>query len=297
MALLMQSKRPIFYTKNSVPLHWITARNPCSATLIDALGADSKNHTAGSIAGSRSSASSRLTSARRPQLPNWILNELLVKGEPRRIREFLQTTITQPDAINLGTEPDKQSWLRIHDALLNNNTVELGFFRIRFEIAWEPPLPVLDRLDKSFPDLTFEFEWIDFDAAFYDRLEKGELVTVPFPEEPPHSWNYPRLDPYQQGEPARLYSGLRLVAVLGPRLVPSAEATGKPVFLHRDITDAVLVLIQRLMEAALAAGDIPRPQLVESLLRSCGYDEFADRVTRRSRNVLIRPNEKRNDRK
>lgn len=183
----------------------------------------------------------------------------------------------------------RRNWRRIHSAAFNNNTIDLGFFRLRFETAWVPPLSVLDRLKQSFPDLWFQFEWIDLDATFYERREQGELLRVPVREHPPHSWNYPKIDPYQHGKPEWLYSGIRLVAVLGPGLVAHAEAAQKFVFFHRDITDALLVIIPRLMEVALAAGDVPLQDLVEELLRSCGYHDFADWVARRKRYLLIRP--------
>jgi hypothetical protein len=218
-------------------------------------------------------------------LPNWIQNELLLKGDPRRIRKFLETTITQPDAIKVGVEPGDANWMGIHDVKVNYSTVNLGFLRIRFETAWIPPLPVLDRLKESFPDLTFEFEWIDFDATVYERVETNERESNP--EEHPHSWNYPNVDPYQFQQPQWLHSSLRLLAILAPPLVATAEASQKPFTLYgRDIVDAMLVLIPRLITAALADGDIPHRQLVESLLRSCGYGDFANCVARHKENTL-----------
>ena len=138
-------------------------------------------------------------------------------------------------------------------------------------------------------------DWIDFDATVYERIEAGELVEMPAPEILPHWWNYPNIDPYQHGEPDWLLCGMRILAILGPALVANAKASQKPYCLHRDITDAVLVIIPRLIEAAFAAGDIPHGHLVERLLRSCGYDGFADRVARAQKNALIPPKGLRND--
>jgi hypothetical protein len=232
-------------------------------------------------------------------LPNWIQNELLLKGDPCRIRKFLETTMTRADAIKIGVRSGDANWMRVYDVNLNYGTVDLGFLRIRFETAWVPPLPVLDLLKESFPDLTFEFEWIDFDATFYERLETGKLeLRESNPEEHPHSWNYPKVDPYQFEQPQWLHSSLRLLAILAPPLVATAEASQKPfTWYGRDIVDAMLVLIPRLITAALAAGDIPHREMVESLLRSCGYSDFANCVAKAQKNALTPPKGTRSDEK
>jgi Ferredoxin-like domain in Api92-like protein len=214
-------------------------------------------------------------------LANCILNDLFLKGDPVRIEEFLRRHIPLPQAIKIGRVPGGANWFDIDYVNLNTRTIDLGFFRIMFETGWVPALPVLDRLKESFPDLTFEFDWTDLDANPYEGfVEKSN------PEKHPHSWNYPKVDPYQFEQPQWLHSSLRLLAILAPPLVATAEATQKPfTWYGRDIADAMLVLIPRLITAALAAGDIPQRQLVESLLRSCGYDDFANCVATHKENT------------
>lgn len=93
-----------------------------------------------------------------------------------------------------------------------------------------------------------------------------------------------------------MHRGLRLLATLAPPLIATAEATQKPFSLYgRDIVDAMLALIPRLISAALTAPDIPHPQLEESLLRSCGYDDFADCVAKARKKAPIEPKGTRND--
>lgn len=72
-------------------------------------------------------------------MPNWILNELVLKGDPRRIHEFLETTIPQPNTVEIGVEPGGADWVRIYDVKLNHRTVDLSFLRIRFETAASSP--------------------------------------------------------------------------------------------------------------------------------------------------------------
>ena len=56
--------------------------------------------------------------------------------------------------VNWGTK-----WNACHPAIAFEGTMPSGQVEITFDTAWDAPIPVFRKIARTFPTLTFEFEW------------------------------------------------------------------------------------------------------------------------------------------
>jgi hypothetical protein len=157
-------------------------------------------------------------------MSTWIINRLLVKSDPARLREFLDAVKSEgqpfdfdllvpvPELIThvsygfmtidgqeveqwyttddghhrLFTPQEEQEleqlgyrrwggWFLANwgtnrnacDIQLDESSVHSGYVVIQFETAWNPPWPILRRLQDMFSDLGFACRWFSEDESFY----------------------------------------------------------------------------------------------------------------------------------
>jgi hypothetical protein len=60
---------------------------------------------------------------------------------------------------------------------LDESTVDLGYVVIRFQTAWAPLVPIVERLRDMFPDIAFSREWCAEDE-FLDRYYPSASTAV-----------------------------------------------------------------------------------------------------------------------
>jgi hypothetical protein len=125
-------------------------------------------------------------------LTEWVCNQLVAKGDPARIREFLEAVkgewgpfdfrriISAPELIAHATfarwdleEMDAVEWRKLcdwcvanwgtkwgaFDTQVDESTAHLGVVVIRFSTAWTPPCPILQRLQEMFGDIGLTCRW------------------------------------------------------------------------------------------------------------------------------------------
>jgi hypothetical protein len=111
-------------------------------------------------------------------MPNWCENTLTVHGEPELLAVFLDTVKSVDRDVELpldfrrirptpiGPGGSSIDWCvnnwgtkwQTTDCELDDKR-QFGFCEFRFSTAWSPPVPIVDCLAQSFPDLTFELSY------------------------------------------------------------------------------------------------------------------------------------------
>lgn len=140
-------------------------------------------------------------------MPNWCYNTLEITGEPKEINKLLkkvERTKSEGQAINYDSsrfafnniipmpqefnengkwyEWRRENWgtkWEANDLEIDDNW-ENGYEVIRFSTAWSPAEPVIDKLAKDFPKLSFEWKFNEESNAYWGHIfyEKGKRTEV-----------------------------------------------------------------------------------------------------------------------
>jgi hypothetical protein len=134
-------------------------------------------------------------------MSNIICNYLFVaKGDPKPVWEAVKSTESVfdfnriiPEPTNWvekdGTprEPRPQNWYKWRlknwgDKWNAVRATQRTERMVRFETAWEPPVPVIKKLSELFPEHEFELVWYDTfnpeEGDFFIKFKNGEIVST-----------------------------------------------------------------------------------------------------------------------
>lgn len=134
-------------------------------------------------------------------MPNHVTNILTVEGDPERISELKKNIFSEE--FGLGTidfdkiismpKSEEKHWYDWRIAHWNTKWNAYGYTQgvdyaecseFNFLTAWSPPHPVIEKLAKMYPDLTFDHKWADEDIGYNcgeNKYENGECIDQYYP--------------------------------------------------------------------------------------------------------------------
>ncbi len=112
-------------------------------------------------------------------MANMIDNQLEVRGPEAKVAEFVRKTMDsgEPDLLGACMDPGDPAMGLL--GLQHSKKLEPGLYDIEgesrhlyyFRTKWQPPIELIDRLSKWYPDLHFALHYYDLNGSCYGDFE------------------------------------------------------------------------------------------------------------------------------